>query len=123
MITRWDNVEGVFSIEFYENQGRFLDVWEDEPIHPIVKKYLDKLGADEHGELVIKFKASGYHDQGSMYGGPDNLGWPPESDEERVVTEVYIETTRVIPIDEDDWHELASHYNDGIYEVELEEAI
>lgn len=120
MIERWDNVPGEFTIEFYQSGRRFLDVWECKPVHPVVGRYLKHLGPGEHGELVIRFMASGYHDSGSMYGGSDNLGWPPEGDEERVITEVFIETDTVIPIPKKEWDSLACDLNEEIYEVELE---
>jgi hypothetical protein len=122
MITKWDNVQGTYVLEFYQDQdGRFLDVWEQHEVHAIVRKYLKRLSDDEHGELVIKFAASGYHDTGSMYGGADNLGWAPEGDEERIIIDVFIETeSKTIKIDTDDWPILADDFQEGIYEVELD---
>lgn len=34
--------------------------------------------------LVMPFLSSGYWDPGSMYGGPDRVGLPPEGEDERL---------------------------------------
>ena len=44
----------------------------------------------DYGEIVIEFGVSGHHQEKSMYGGPDRLGWPEEHSEEREVEETYI---------------------------------
>jgi hypothetical protein len=44
----------------------------------------------DYGEIVIEFGVSGYHQEKSMFGGPDRLGWPEEHSEEREIEEVYI---------------------------------
>ena len=77
------------------------------------------------GELIIKFSSKGFNDPGSMYGGPHNLGYPPESDDERLLTIVYIQThiptIGIIKLPEEVQDELFEIYKEDIYEVELED--
>jgi len=41
-------------------------------------------------QLVITFRSFGHDDPGSRYGGPDNLGWPPDGEDERTLVEAHI---------------------------------
>lgn len=61
-------------------------------------------------ELVINFRSSGYYEPMSMYGGPDNLGWPEEFDDERTPDGASI-----------DGVELPAEIISEIFEIYLEE--
>ena len=39
-------------------------------------------------ELEITYRSNGYWERASMYGGPDNLGWPEEGEDERTIENV-----------------------------------
>jgi hypothetical protein len=41
-------------------------------------------------ELVIRFRSTGYSEPASMYGGPQNVGWPAEYDDERTLVDVQL---------------------------------
>jgi len=41
-------------------------------------------------ELSVDFQSSGMDEPASMYGGPDQLGWPAQNDEERLVKKVSV---------------------------------
>lgn len=45
--------------------------------------------------LEIHFTSSGYWMQASMYGGPDNLGWPAEQEDERIATHFFVNDLKV----------------------------
>lgn len=45
--------------------------------------------------VCIHWRSTGYRDSGSMYGGPQNLGWPPEGDDERTLDFVEVDGVRL----------------------------
>lgn len=52
---------------------------------------LRSAGPDSTAELIVRLHSSGFTDAGSMYGGEDQLGWHPESEDERIVTSIDVE--------------------------------
>ena len=70
----WSNVEGTAVVTFDD----------------IPPTFLEPFGAREGDQLIITFLSSGSYTPASMYGGPDHLGWPAESDDERVVTKAVL---------------------------------
>ena len=69
----------------------------------VLDEYNDKLipeligVATQDCEMVIHFNSEGYHDPGSMYGGPDNLGYPPECEDNRTLDLIVLSTGIVVP--------------------------
>jgi hypothetical protein len=71
----------------------------------------------EYGELTISFVSTGYSDPGSMYGGPDGVGWPPEYDDERTVEYITLDNE---PVDKALWDEIEGWLHDEIQEEEID---
>lgn len=86
MKSKWSNVAGQFTVEVYLDDEVVRDAHNDKEIKPLA----GYVGLDDAYELVIDFRSSGYYDSGSMYGGADNLGYPPESDDERLLECAYL---------------------------------
>ena len=109
----WNNVEAFFSIEVCVDEGT---VWADGDELAVLKPFL--LG---DGELIIVFTSSGFDDPGSMYGGPDNLGSPPDGDDKRLLKTAYIEVdTGRVELPQKIQEQLFDRYEDQILEVELQ---
>lgn len=113
-VQEWSGIRGTFSTELNGS----LDMNTNKFIEPL--KML-------HGwhELVIEFEAAGYRDEGSVYGGKDNLGSPPEGCEERTLVEAYlVEGTkpneRRIDLPQNIQESLFDFYADEIEAVELD---
>jgi|694.fasta_scaffold137574_6 hypothetical protein len=72
---------------------------------------------DEFAELEIDFVSSGHYDPGSRYGGPHDLGYPPEGEDEREFT-----TARLngVPLPDSQGREYFSQFKEKIDEVELD---
>ena len=95
-VQRWNNVPGQIILELtYDRENdTLLDAKKGTELPEDVLKEIfgilqvQKESAAQPLELVVDFESSGYYDPGSMYGGSDRLGWPPEGDDERVVTNV-----------------------------------
>ncbi len=83
--THWKDVTGQISVELYTD-GDVIRDYDGDAVVP-VDLPRDLIG--EHAELVIEFTSSGYHQPMSRYGGPDHLGWPEESSEEREPSRAY----------------------------------
>jgi predicted nucleic acid-binding protein len=119
MKSSWRNVAGQFSIEIYVHDQMVLDIEEKErPVLNPQRLYFD---AEDVAELIIDFTSTGYEDSGSMYGGPDDLGWPPEGDEERFLETAYLllEGVKII-LSKEQQQTLFELYIDEIEAVELE---
>lgn len=82
--TRWDTT-GVYSVELQVLNGQTCD-FDGNQVECIslAEYHLD------YAELVIEFRSKGYHSPMSMYGGPDNLGWPEEGSDERSLESAYL---------------------------------
>jgi hypothetical protein len=107
-MSKWKNVPGQFNIELeYQPEIGVFDL--DGKHLPMLTPYLKG-----DGELVIHWLSSGYYDSGSMYGGPDNLGWPPEGDEERTLSNAYIHADSTIDLPKDVQQELFDVYEKKI---------
>ena len=76
-----------------------------------------------YADLIIEFVSTGYYDPGSMYGGPDNLGSPPEGEDERTLTEAYLVTAESdhLKLPQDVQQALFEHYEAKIYEADLDD--
>lgn len=85
MITKygasWQNVPGAISIEIIHEE-EWSDITYSNDLPESLLEELNKLTVD-YVEMVIDFKSSGFYDSGSMYGGADHLGWPPDGEDER----------------------------------------
>jgi|APSaa5957512535_1039671.scaffolds.fasta_scaffold181764_1 hypothetical protein len=119
--TSWSNVAGQFSIEIYVSCKSVLDI-NDNIIPELQEQLLYFSDADDTAELIIDFRSSGYDDPGSMYGGPDNLGYAPEGDDERLLETAYLKLDDVeLPLTKEQQDLLFDRYSDEINDVELEE--
>ena len=119
--TSWTNVAGQFSIEIYVDKKQILDI-DDNPIPELMPQRLYFSDEDDAAELIIDFRSSGYDDPGSMYGGPDNLGYAPEGDDERLLETAYLKLDDVeLPLTKEQQDLLFDRYSDEINDVELEE--
>lgn len=49
----------------------------------------------EPHDITVFFNSKGYYLPMSMYGGPDNLGWPAEGEDERTLDYVEIDGVKV----------------------------
>ncbi len=77
---------------------------------------------DPYTQITLHWRSSGYHKPGSMYGGPQRLGWPEEREDERTLTKAEIELDCEMTItitDRDTLDELAELYRDDIADTEL----
>jgi hypothetical protein len=113
MITKWKNVPGTYSFELVFD-GKIRD-WDGNA--PFVFQKIKPYFKENYGELIIHFLCSGYEDSGSMYGGPDNLGWPPESDEERILEKA---TFNGIELPKELAEELFNEYETEIEKTEVD---
>ena len=114
----WRNVAGKFVVEVYYSNGIVYDI--DGYELPELDGALDRV--EDDFELVIEFTSSGYNDPGSMYGGPDGVGYAPESDDERLLTSAYlVNFSTHIGLDDKTGQALFEKYRDEIYEVELDD--
>ena len=56
-----------------------------------------------------------------MYGGPDNLGYPPEGDDERLLESAHLKLDGVeLELTKEQQDKLFDRYEDEIHDVELE---
>jgi hypothetical protein len=118
--TSWTNVAGQFSIEIYVDKKQILDI-DDNPIPELMPQRLYFSDEDDAAELIIDFRSSGYDDPGSMYGGPDNLGYPPEGDDERLLESAHLKLDGVeLELTKEQQDKLFDRYEDEIHDVELE---
>lgn len=120
MKSKWSNVAGRFSIEAYVNNGQVFDI-DDNLIPELQPQALLFSNEDDPAEIVIDFTSSGYYDSGSMYGGPDNLGYPPEGDDERLLESATLEIDGVATqLTKEQQDKLFDRYSDEIHDAEIE---
>lgn len=86
----WNNVCGSISVEVAKDEnGKWIDVDGKDLPFSVAKEleplFVNVANEDAYAELVIDFTSSGYYDPGSMYGGWQNLGSPPEGEDERLL--------------------------------------
>ena len=118
MSTRnWSNVPVTFSREVSPSDGTVFDTDGKE-----VAILTPHVGSREDLELVIECRSSGYYTEMSMYGGPDHLGWPAESDEERTLIVAYLEggPKERVELPKDVQEAVFDLYLDEINKVELD---
>ena len=79
---QWKNAHAQFIAELCVQDHQIVDTEGNlvAELAPYSFEVLEGGGA----ELVISFRSTGHHDPGSLYGGPDGLGWPPSEDDERL---------------------------------------
>jgi len=124
-ITKW-NENADFIAELETDGHQVVDLTHDitneqAPILGKLAPQIQKLGG--HAELIVNFNSKGYNDPGSMYGGSDNLGYPPEGDDERTPNEAYLKSDKnKIPLDPKLTEALFDHYIDQIMDTELPES-
>lgn len=117
----WDT-KGTFFVELYvHDDGIVYETATDKPNRSIQALLPLLQQVDGYGELVIEFRSKGYHDPGSRYGGPDNLGYPPEGDDERTLLQAYIyNSPHKIPVPPQLAQQLWDTYEEQIYEAEID---
>jgi hypothetical protein len=118
-IRRWRGVPGTLCREVYfDAAGVLCDAAGDKPLPAAVQAAAAAMGLDRAGvfDLLIDFDSSGYYDPGSMYGGRDRLGSPPEGDDERIVRGAAIDR---LPLPKEAVAALADCFYDSIAEVEI----
>lgn len=115
------NVTDELPIELYVDEDGSTWDTDDNDITSILD--LTVLGLED-AELVIEFTSEGYYDSGSMYGGPDNLGYPPEGDDERLLSEAYLcvngERIKTFCLTKQTQQNLFDRYEDNIQDVEVD---
>ena len=122
MKTKWNKVSGTFIVDLYKDSTWCVenthnnDVFSGLIHNTELPQYLDTL--EDPSYLFIEFKSSGYYDTGSMYGGADKLGWPPEGDDECIPVRAYIDNPKNL-LSDDLMNELFEIFIEQIYEVEL----
>lgn len=116
----WSNVAGQFSIEICLIDRKMQDINDKElPTLQPMSLYFDS--EEDTAELIIDFRSSGFEDPGSMYGGPDNLGYPPEGEDERLIELAYLKLNDVeLQLTNEQQETLFDIYENEINDVELE---
>lgn len=111
------NVQGIVSDELFWVDGElWLNDKKVTEVLPCLLKYIQ-----EDAEFVIEFNSKGYYDPGSKYGGPDNLGSPPEGDDERLVDDIYILCNKKrTAIDKADWDSIEGFCREKIDNAEID---
>ena len=115
----WNNIPGNFYIEaFIADDGHVYDT--DDGDLDLIKSFMRRHMIME-AELDIEFLSSGHNDPGSRYGGRDNLGHPPSSEEERVLSSVKLHTKKqIIQLPDEVGQQLFEKYETDICQVEIE---
>jgi hypothetical protein len=108
----------VIEVYYDEEEGAFFEAASEKSLPEFIIPILPEK-EPEVFEIVIDFNVKGYYDSGSMYGGPDNLGYPPEGDEERWLDEVYILVDgNKIRLSDEMQEKIFDHYEDEVEEME-----
>lgn len=77
---RWNNVSGELKLVLYRAGNELYDDADNEAPECLLPYVQDD---DSTYELVIDFVSSGYQRDAEMYGGPDNVGYPAEGEDDR----------------------------------------
>lgn len=127
---RWRDVPGELIVElFYRDTAAGLRCAHTDNEAPLClmstfSTLLDAnlVTSDDRLELVIKFVSTGFYDPGSMYGGPDNLGSPPEGEDECMLDIAYflIDGGAKVYLDRHQQLESFEHYSDAIEIASIE---
>ena len=109
----WRDVPGSIQIPSSELEGDLGD------------SILQKLPENDRSDymVTIEFSSTGYDDPGSIYGGRDNMGWAPEGEDTRDITQISIDTgTMIYPVPPNDplFVALSSAFQDRVDQAELE---
>jgi hypothetical protein len=88
MIQRKWHVSTSCCIELFRDRSHVFEGRQERVVPTGLAKYVPD--SDHAYELEIAFISRGYYDPGSMYGGPDNLGSPPEGDDERTLEHMLV---------------------------------
>lgn len=111
MIRRWRDVPGSIAVEIYFADGKVYDARDDKEVPELASVVKD----DKSYELVINFRSTGYYDPGSMYGGWQNLGNPPEGDDERTLDVAYLTCDKQrIELPQDVQQQLLERFQDRV---------
>jgi hypothetical protein len=109
---QWKNRPGLISKEL-RLQGDELLV--DEEVADCLKSCRHQI--DDGDELVIEFVSTGYYDQGVVSGPPERCH-PPECEDERTITSVYIQKRdKCVFLNAE---ELEDFFDDDIYKAEID---
>jgi len=113
MKNKWKNAPGSFAIE--------LEYQPEVGVFDLNGKHLPMLNGflKSDGELIINWLSSGYYDSGSMYGGSDNLGWPPEGNDERTLNNAYIHADSTIDLPKEVQQALFDVYEEKIMDQDV----
>lgn len=87
----WDVTQSVW-FELWIDNGQVVELGENRVLPRALLEYVNDDPARLF-ELEVRFRSQGYYDPGSMYGGPDNLGSPPEGDDDRTMVHVHVDET------------------------------
>ena len=110
MNRKWSNGPGTFST----NATKTENGWEDKDgkVLPLfLRKNVNEI------EIVIDFESSGHHQDASMYGGADHLGWPADDEDERTLIKVEIDGKEV---DKETAGKLFDYFLEKIDEADLD---
>ena len=115
MIKKWDTVE-ILEIEIDDTPAGTLEEVLDKSLSR--QGYLDD--GDSLIEVVIRFRASGYHDSGNTYGEADDC-YPPETVDDRELVSIVIGWDgHTIPLTDEEQKQLWAEYEKEVMEHELE---
>lgn len=83
----WNNVVGQYKVGIYfdPKDSTVREAKQDRPLPPLAGAIIPN-----DPTLVVEFVSSGWCDPGSMYGGWQNVGNPPDGDDERQFNRVYL---------------------------------
>jgi hypothetical protein len=102
--------------------GVLIDERSDRTLPEPIQKYAVDVGEDS-AQFVIEFTSTGYHQDASMYGGPEHLGWPAEGSDDRKVQKIVLGMWNgtAITMTDEEASCLESFYRDDIYGADLDE--
>jgi hypothetical protein len=115
MIKKWDTIE-TLEIEIDDTPTGVL--------REVLDKSLSRQGYLDDGDspiaVVIRFRATGYHDSGNKYGVADDC-YPPDTVDDRELVSVVIGwDDHTIPLNEEEQKQLWAEYEKEVMEYELE---
>jgi hypothetical protein len=86
----WSGVPGESRCQAYINNSTWVFEHNEKPLSDILQRELNQFLVKINGrseetfvDFIIPWTSSGYYDAGSMYGGSDHLGSPPEGEDDR----------------------------------------
>ncbi len=107
---RWKNVPGQLYIEISVDEDGIWDCHNDIEL-PMLAPFMNG-----QVNLTVNFLCSGFYEPASMFGGPHNLGYPEEGEDERLLDSATLEET---PLPMDVAKQIFKLYESQVEEAEV----